>query len=152
MLLSETAQVRDFVGATGLVGFGWGRIERSKELETVLICLPVSAENNKWIAVIARISPQVAKACADFCPTWEYLLASSAFLCGDSPFWVDFQLAHILDYVEEVAPGTLAPFPRCAALLASVNATPAMVDYRENHRKPLVDARYIQEVNAVLRR
>ena len=100
-------------------GFGWG--ERDADLA------------------------KAGAAAAAFLPKFEAIL-EAPFVCGAEACWADFQLLYGLNYLEEVAPGALAPFPRLAALRASLNALPRMVAFLSSQGKPLVTPQYIREV------
>ena len=84
-------------------------------------------------------------AAAAFLPKFEAVL-EAPFVCGAEACWADFQLLYGLNYLEEVAPGSLAPFPRLAALRASLNALPRMAAFLSSQAKPLVTPQYIREV------
>ena len=100
-------------------GFGWG--ERDADLA------------------------KAGAAAATFLPKFEAIL-EAPFVCGAEACWADFQLLYGLNYLEEVAPGALAPFPRLAALRASLNALPRMAAFLSSLAKPLVTPQYIREV------
>jgi hypothetical protein len=105
---------------------------------------PFSAAGFGWGERDADLAKAGAAAAA-FLPKFEAIL-EAPFVCGAEACWADFQLLYGLNYLEEVAPGALAPFPRLAALRASLNALPRMVDFLSSQAKPLVTLQYIREV------
>ena len=114
-------QVRDLFTSGNFVGFGWG-------------------EKNDDMA-------KFSAAAASHLPKFEAILGNDApFVCGKEACWADFQVLYGLNYIEEVIPGSLAPFPYLAKLRGTLNALPRIADFLANQAKGLVTDKYKVEV------